>query len=135
MKKRLRKKLMLGEFQNWMFELSLRHDARVAEDDLELWDHLFDAVAAGQMFCGGGGSGGSIDLVVGFNDWPDAHEREAKRQVLASDLRRLQEPLGFKFEIGPLQVDLSKAGKRAPRAANRQRQANARRGIQEMLWG
>ena len=131
MKKRLRKKLRLAEFQDWLFPVRITYDAARIDSE-ELLDRFLDeAVEANDLFCGGGGRNGDWHFVIGYNSWPNATEREAARCNFENWLREYLQTAPLRFAIGELRVDLSRAQERAPRAANRQRQRNCKHGTSE----
>ncbi len=133
MKKRLRKKLLLGEFQDWCLLLSLRYDPERTPCE-ELQDRSIEIIESLGLWSGGGGFIGHESYGVSFPIGLSRCERESLRSRLIEGHRLLQQLMAFEFEIGPLQVDLSKATTNAPRAANGQRQANRRRGVEEFVW-
>ena len=65
MKKRVRKKLRLAEFREYLFGIKycLRAPATQAADDF-LWRFVEQAIEANHLSCGGGGSGNTWELYV-----------------------------------------------------------------------
>lgn len=129
MNKRLRKKLRLGEFQDWLFAARLSYDATQIDSETLLDRFLDEAVEANGLFCGGGGRNGDWHFVVGYNTWPDATERETARRNFENWLREYSQDAPLQFAVGSLHVDLNCAEERAPAAANRQRQSNRKNNI------
>lgn len=132
MKQRLRKKLHLGEFQEWVFWLQLRYDPQQVNTD-ELWDRLIEEIESNELVCGGGYNGEERTF-VGYIGRPDANSREVARQNLENWLCEYSRTVPLKYELGDLRVDLGRADERAPNAANRQRQINRRNNIEEIPW-
>lgn len=131
MKKRLRKKLRLGEFQDWLFAVRLSYDATQIDSEALLDRFLDEAVEANDLFCGGGGRNGDWHFVIGYNSWPNMQEREAARRNFENWLREYSQDAPLQFAVGALFVDLGRVTERAPAAANRQRQSNRKNSIAE----
>jgi len=142
MKKRLRKKLRLGQWQDWLFTATWSYDpARVSSP--ELCDTFSEALESDPWWMipwmlMDEVEPGKIKFVFGSSGRfsPGYQAQQALRSRLIEDWQRWSRECEFPFELeaGPLQADLSTAAERAPRQANRQRQINARRGIQEFKW-
>ena len=131
MNKRRRKKLRLGEFQDWLFAVRLSYDATKIDSEALLDRFLSEAVKKNDLFCGGGGRNGDWHFVLGFNTWPNAMQRDAARCKFESWLCEYSQSAPLQFAVGELFVDSSRAAERAPQAANRQRQINRRNKIAE----
>jgi hypothetical protein len=142
MNRRQCKKLLLGDFQEWLFTAEWIFDpANVAVGDL--YDYfsgllendpwwmfpwkLMDEIEPGKIAFIFGSSG---------HVSPGYEAQQAVRSRLIADWEQLRRECKFPFDltVGPLQADLSVASNHAPRQAERQRQSNARRGIGEFAW-
>ena len=65
MRKRLRKKHRVGEFQENVFGVRVcLRESLVPEDDEFLWRFLEGAIEANGLACGGGGEGSSLEFYV-----------------------------------------------------------------------
>jgi len=129
MKKRLRKKLALGEFQNFLFEVRFSFDPSVDAD--ALMDDWIEVIEANGLFCGGGGGAGEWGFGVGFEESVEPRNRENRRGAIEEWLKNDERISAY--EVGPIQADLIGAFERSKRAARRQAARNARFGIPSIL--
>lgn len=130
MRKRLRKKLFLGEFQEYLLEVEMRVDnAQISNDDFI--DRWLDEVETNHMMCGGGGgANGTWSFVVGCH--ADLEGLQRKRANLE---RWLQSEASIKeFTLSPIYADLTRAFHSSPDAATRQGKVNRERGIGSKIW-
>ncbi len=133
MNRRQRKKLLLGEFQEWLFVVCFRYEPAQVDSDA-LWDRFIEeAIEGNNLNCGGAGGNGQDELIVSFYGWPGTNERETAWHRVQEWLKEYQRNVPVKFEVGPLTVDLGKAALHAPRAAQRQVYINRRLSI-PVLW-
>jgi uncharacterized protein YggL (DUF469 family) len=81
MRRRLRKKLHLGEFREYGFELSyeLRPDVKDDEADSFL-DSFIGEIESNGLFCGGGGKGSSWGFLV-YRDGRGSAREEHKAKL------------------------------------------------------
>ena len=99
MKKRMRKKLYLGEFQEFGFEVQFRLPADLSEPDQEKFFDTFmdEAIERHGLMCGGG-CGTDWDIFVTLADRGSATEKHRK---LVEDWLG-NSPLVSEVRIGPL---------------------------------
>ena len=91
MKKRLRKKLHRGEFQELGFEVRVRFDAGLSEEAwFAFWDRMVDFVEARGLAFGGGGS---------LSDWSVFVDRPGRGSVAEEDRAALGEWLQAQPEV------------------------------------
>jgi len=130
MKKRLRKKLGLGEFQQYFLDVEIRvGQAQIG--DIDFLDCWIDEVEANQMFCGGGGgAGGNWSFVVECH--ADLEGSRHKRVNLEKWLQA--KPSVQEFTLSPICADLTRAFHSSPDAATRQQKINRERGIDSKSW-
>jgi uncharacterized protein YggL (DUF469 family) len=82
MKKRLRKKLRLGEFREFGFEISCRLDEGLSDDESErIVDDFIAMIEANGLQCGGGGVPGRWHCFVACEGRGTATEEH--RQIVA----------------------------------------------------
>jgi uncharacterized protein YggL (DUF469 family) len=99
MKKRLRKKHYLGEFQEFGFEVQFRLPADLTEADQEVFFEAFMSEATDRHgLLAGGGCGTDWDIFVTLADRGSAEEKHRK---LVEDWLR-NSPLVSEIRIGPL---------------------------------
>jgi len=99
MRKRLRKKLRLGEFQELGFEVQFRLPENFNEAELDTFMDTFviEAVEQNSLICGGGGKGHEWSFFVCRPDRKTSTEKD--RFIIASFL----ENRGISdFHVGPL---------------------------------
>ncbi len=128
-KKRLRKKLFLGEFQEILVKVEIQTDATHVDQDAFL-DSWIDEVEANDMMCAGGGKDGKWSFVVDCN--ADLEVSREKRERLAAWLQA--EPRVEEFTLSPICADLTRAFHSSPDAATRQQKMNRERGIESVIW-
>lgn len=129
MKRRLRKKLFLGEFQEYCFVAKMRVDKTQIDDDTFI-DSWIDEIEAHDMVCGGGGGENGWEFTVGCH--AKLEESREKRERMAA---WLHDALGVEaFELSPVYADLTRAFESSPQAATRQRKLNRERGIDSEIW-
>ncbi len=63
MKKRLRKKRHLGEFIEWGRQIIVTRSARDGFDEF-MDSFVVEAIEANGCYCGGGGNGDTLDMVI-----------------------------------------------------------------------
>jgi uncharacterized protein YggL (DUF469 family) len=99
MKKRMRKKLYLGEFQEFGFEVQFRLPADLSEPDQEaFFDAFMSEAIDSHGLLAGGGCGTEWDIFVTLADRGSAEE---KHQKLVEDWLG-NSPLVADIRIGPL---------------------------------
>lgn len=130
MKKRLRKKLSLSEFQEFYFDAEMRVDPTQI-NDIAFLDRWIEEVEVNQMFCGGGGGvDGNWSFVVSCH--ADLEDSREKRERIATWLQA--EPSVMEFTLSPIYADLTRAFHSSPDAATRQQKINRERGIRSEIW-
>lgn len=131
MKRRLRKKLFLGEFQEYYLRVEIRVNTSQMDDDAFI-DRWIDEIEANDMMCGGGcgEESGAWDFVVSCG--VDLEVSREKRKRIETWLQA--EPSVKKFTLSPVYADLTLAFDSSPAAATRQRKANSQRGINSVIW-
>ena len=130
MKRRLRKKLMLGEFQEFLVNVEIQTYAAQVDQDLFL-DRWIDEVETNDMMCGGGGGkDGKWSFVVGCH--AELEKSRAKRANLERWLAA--EPGVREFSISPVTADLTRAFHGSPQAAMHQQRLNRQRGVDSEIW-
>lgn len=99
MKKRMRKKLYLGEFREFGFEVQFRLPSDLSEADQEKFFYTFidEAIERHGLMCGGG-CGTDWDVFVTLADRGSAEEKDRK---LVEDWLR-NSSLVSEIRIGPL---------------------------------
>ena len=130
MKKRLRKKLFLGEFQEILVKVEIQTDAPHVDQDafLDVW---IDEVEANQMFCSGGsGKDGKWSFVVDCN--ADLEVSREKRERIAAWLQA--QPSVQEWTLSEIYADLTRAFHSSPSAATRQQKINRERRIESVIW-
>lgn len=100
MKKRLRKKKHFGEFAEWGREITITRNTKDGFD--EFFDaFIVEAIEANGCYCGGGGSGDGLEVVVELgrrSDDPDARLRKVTTWLDArSDV--LNHTVGREFDL------------------------------------
>ena len=130
MKRRGRKKLRLGEFQEFYMRVEMRVDKSQVSDD-DFVDRWIEAIEADQMVCGGGdGPDESWDFAISCRA-----DLESSRQKRARIERWLAAETGVReFWVSPVYADLTRAFERSPRAAMRQWETNRQRGVGSEIW-
>ena len=99
MRKRIRKKLFLGEFQEFGFEVQFRLPPDLSDQDQEAFFDAFIAeVIEGHGLMCGGGCGTDWDIFITLADRGSAKEGHQK---LVEDWLR-NSPLVSEIKIGPL---------------------------------
>ena len=99
MKKRMRKKLYLGEFQEFGFEVQFRLPAELSAADLEVFFERFMAEAVERNgLMAGGGCGTDWDIFVTLADRGSAEEKHRK---LVDDWLKNSSQVS-EIRIGPL---------------------------------
>jgi len=101
LKKRLRKKKHVGEFQEFGFSVQLRFSEHLSVDDRDslLDDFIGAAIEANGLLCGGGGNGHSWEVFVTLDRRGSATEihRQKVGRWLSKENSILQ------YEVGPLE--------------------------------
>ncbi len=99
MRKRIRKKLGLGEFQEFGFEVQFRLPSDMSDQDQEAFLDTFlaEAMESQGLMCGGG-CGTDWDVFITLADRGSA--QESHRKVVEDWLRK--SPLVSEIKIGPL---------------------------------
>ena len=131
MKRRLRKKLGLGEFQAFYFDAEMRVDKTQIDDD-NFIDNWIDEIEAHNMFCVGGGgvaTGNWEFTVVCYANLEGSRE---KRERIAA---WLQATAGIEeFTLSTVYADLTRAFHSSPQAVTRQKKTNRQQGIESEIW-
>lgn len=94
MKRRLRKKKHLGEYADWGRQLIVARNRADGFDEF-LDTFVVEAVEANGCFCGGGGSGDHLDVIVELGRFSE--DREGR-------LRRLRAWLDARGDVATYQV-------------------------------
>jgi uncharacterized protein YggL (DUF469 family) len=98
-KKRVRKKRHLGEFREWGCELEVELHSKEEFD--QFLDTLVEEVEKMSCFCGGGGSGNLLSMIVELGT---ENNNPASRRAHIKDWLKAQ-PSVKSFSVGPL-IDL-----------------------------
>ena len=129
MKKRGRKKLGLGEFQQYFLDVEICvNQAQIG--DIDFLDCWIDEVEANQMFCGGGGADGNWSFVVECH--ANLEVSREKRERIAAWLQAA--PSVKEWTLSAIYADLTRAFHSSPGAATRQQKMNRERGIESVIW-
>jgi uncharacterized protein YggL (DUF469 family) len=100
MRKRLRKKLGIGEFAQSSFDVKISFKDSLNDDQLEeVFDKfIFELIEGNDLLCGGGGDKNGFECCVQMEKCLDVTEEH--RILIENWLKN--EPLVDNFEVGPI---------------------------------